>query len=342
MDENFKKIANVTILITLLVLSFFILKPILVSIIMALILAFVFAPVYDRINSKIKNKNLSSALILVLIVLLIVVPIWSLTPLLMRQSIEIFRSAQGIDFVTPLKSLFPGLFSSEEMSIEVGYAISSITTKAIDAIITSLTRLIVNLPIILLHISVVFFVLFFVIRDKETVVDYVKSLLPFSKEVERKLFEQSKGITSSIIYGQFIIGILQGIIVGLGIFIFGISNPLFLTILAVLFGVLPIIGTSIVWIPIAIYLFSSGRFFSAWGIIAFGLISSNVDNILRPMIVSRKTNINTGILLTSMIGGLFFFGILGLILGPLIISYLFVIIELYRGSGRSGIITQTN
>ncbi|MBU2503844.1 MAG: AI-2E family transporter, partial [Nanoarchaeota archaeon] len=174
------------------------------------------------------------------------------------------------------------------------------------------------------------------------VVEYVKSLLPFSKEIEKKLFEQTKGITSSILYGQFIVGILQGVVIGISFFIFKVPNPLFLTILAVILGILPIIGTSLVWIPIAVYLFSTGSFFSAWGIIIFGLISSNVDNILRPMIVSRRTNINTGILFTSMVGGLFFFGILGLILGPLIISYLFIIIELYRGKGKSGIVTQEN
>jgi len=340
MDENFKKTANVIIFITLLVLSFFILKPILISIIMALILAYVLSPIYDRINKKLKNKNLSAILILVLLIVIIVVPTWILAPILLRQSVDVFKSAHNLDFVTPIKSIFPGLFTSEEISNEIGYALSSLTTKGINAVIGSLTSFILNLPVILLHLIVIVFVLFFVIREKEIIVEYVKSLLPFSKEIEKKLFEQTKGITSSILYGQFIIGILQGIIMGAGIFALGIPNALFLTILAVLIGVLPVIGPILVWIPLAAYLFSSGRFLAAWVIIIFGLISSNIDNVLRPMIVNRRTNINTGILLVSMIGGLFFLGILGLILGPLIISYLFIIMELYRGKGRSGIVTQ--
>ncbi|MBU1252224.1 MAG: AI-2E family transporter [Nanoarchaeota archaeon] len=339
MEENFKKIASIIIIISLLVLSFFIIKPILVSIIMALILAFIFAPVYDWIYKRINNKSLSAALIILILLIIIILPIWFFLPILMRQSVGMLTAVRDLDFVTPIKSIFPGLFDSQEISIEVGYALSTLTTRAIDTVIGSLTKIIINIPTILLHLTVLIFTFFFVIREKEAVVGYVKSLLPFSKEVEKKLFDQTKGITSSILYGQFIIGIIQGIVVGISLFIFNIPNPLFLTILAVILGILPVIGTFLVWMPLAIYLFSTGRFFSAWGIIAFGLISSNIDNVLKPMIVSRRTNINTGILFTSMIGGLAFFGVLGLILGPLIISYLFLILELYRGSGMSGIVS---
>ena len=83
----------------------------------------------------------------------------------------------------------------------------------------------------------------------------MKSLLPFSKEVEKKIFDYSKGITSSVLYGQVIIGILQGIAAGLGFFIFGVPKALFLTLLAMMAGIFPIIGTTIIWLPVAIYLF---------------------------------------------------------------------------------------
>ena len=159
---------------------------------------------------------------------------------------------------------------------------------------------------------------------------YVKSLLPFSKEVEKKIFEYSKGITSSVLYGQVIIGILQGITAGLGFFIFGVPNALFLTSLSMMAGIFPIIGTTIIWLPVAIYMFMGGNTVAAVGVVLFGLISSVVDNFLRPMIVAKRTKIHSSILLISMIGGLFLFGIIGFILGPLIISYLLIMLEIYR------------
>lgn len=329
-DIYFRKVITSILLIVLVVLSFFLIKPVLMSIIIALILAFVFTPVYDLLYKGIKSKNLSAAIIVFFLILLIVLPIWFLTPILIEQAFGIFRASQQIDFATPLKSIFPSLFASEQFSVEIGSILSSFTSRVANSIVSSLSQIILNFPTIALQLMVVFFTFFFVLRDKDKVVAYVKTLLPFSKEVEKKIFEYSKGITSSVLYGQVIIGILQGIIAGLGFFIFGVPNALFLTLMSMMAGIFPIIGTTIIWLPVAIYLFMGGNTVSAVGVILFGLISSTIDNFLRPMIVARRTKIHSAILLISMIGGLFLFGIIGFILGPLVISYLLIMLEIYR------------
>lgn len=340
MNRDFKKTMSTILIVALLVLSFLILRPIIVSLIMALILAFIFSPVYDWLRKYVKNKNFSVSLILVFLFAIIVLPIWFLTPLLMRQTLDIFNAVQGFDFSSAIQSIFPNFFTSERVASEFSYAISSLSTDAIDAIINSLTQVIINFPVILLQLSVVFFTFFFVLREKESVVSYVKSVLPFGKKVEKKLFEYTSGITSSILYGQFIVGMLQGIIIGAGLFIFGINHALFLTLIAVFAGILPIIGTFIVWAPLVIILFVQGNMIPAWGILIFGLISANIDNFIKPKIVEKRTKIPMVIVLVSMIGGLFYFGVLGLILGPLIISYLLMFLELYRGKTKSEIITK--
>jgi predicted PurR-regulated permease PerM len=181
-----------------------------------------------------------------------------------------------------------------------------------------------------LHLLVASFAFFFALRDHEEIVEYVRSLLPFSKDVEKKLFDYTKGITNSVIYGQIVIGLIQGVISGLGFFIFGVPNALLLTLLATLAGVLPIIGTGIVVVPVVAYLFLAGNTVPAIGVSIFGIISSTIDNILRPIIVSRRTQIHSAIILIGMISGLFLFGVLGLILGPLILAYLIIILEIYR------------
>ena len=133
---------------------------------------------------------------------------------------------------------------------------------------------------------------------------------------------------------------IQGIIAGLGFFIFGVPNALLLTILAAIAGIFPIIGTTIVWAPVAIYLFVAGDMFSAVGVVVFGLIASVIDNVLKPMFVSQRTSMPTSMILIGMIGGFFLFGILGFILGPLILAYLIIILEIYRNKRVPGILIQ--
>jgi len=341
MDDIYsKKIMTAIILIILIVLSFFLLKPILLSIIVGFILAFAFTPVYNWFYKFIKSKNICSFLICFLLILLIILPIWFLTPIFIDQSIKFYLTFQKMDFVTPLTNLFPSLFASEEFSIEVGSVIQSFATKVTNSLINSFSQLILNFPTLFLQFLVAFFTFFFVLKDKEKIISYIQSLLPFSKDVEKKLFKSSKEITSSVIYGQIIIGIIQGLFAGLGFFIFGVPNALLLTLFASLAGIFPIIGPFVVWVPVAIYLFIAGNTFSALGVVFFGLIASTLDNFLRPIFISKMTKMHPALILIGMIGGFFLFGILGFILGPLIIAYLLIVLEIYRNKKIPRILIQ--
>lgn len=338
MDDHYlRKVTTTLILAILLVLSFFLLRPILFPIVLGLILAFIFSPVYDWALKRIHSQNLVAALICLILFLLILLPIWFLTPIFIEQSFKVYLAAQQIDFITPLQSVFPSMFASEAFSSEVGSILHSFTTQIANSFSNYLSNIILNFPTLFLKFLVAAFTFFFVLRDRDKLLSYIKSLLPFSKDIEKKLFESSKAITFSVIYGQVIVGILQGLVVGMGFFIFGVSNALFLTLLACLAGIFPIIGTIIVWLPTAIYLFIAGNTFAAIGLVLFGLISSGFDNFARPLIVSKRSRMPTSLILIGMIGGLFFFGVLGFILGPLILAYLLIILEVYRYRQHPGI-----
>lgn len=336
-DEYLKKITITGILAVLIVLAFFILKPILLSLIFGVILVVIFAPMYDWLLKIVKYRNLSAFLVCIFLILLIIIPFWLLTPIFVKQSFEIYLATQQMDFVTPLKTIFPSFFTSEQFSAEIGSIVHSFVTNATNSLVNSLSKLILNFPIIFLQLFVVFFTFFFVIRDKEQFVEYIKNLLPFSKPVKEKLFKSSREITFSVIYGQIVIGALQGLVVGIGFFVFGINNALLLTLLAVIAGIFPIIGTTIVWLPVVIYLLIAGNTFPAIGLVFFGLISNFADNIIRPIFISRLTHMHPLIILIGMIGGFLFFGVLGFILGPLILAYGFIMLEIYRGKQMEGI-----
>ena len=338
MSENYlKKPETLILLLVLAVLSFLILKPIILSITVGIILAVVFAPAYDRIFKITNSKNLSSTITCLFLILLIILPIWFLIPIFIQQSFEVYQFSQQIDFATPLKSIFPSLFASDEFSDQIASILFSFVTNLANSAVNSFSKFILNFPAFFFQLIVVFFTLFFVLRDKELFLNYVKEISPLSKEVENKIFKSSKDITLSVIYGQVFIGIIQGIITGIGFFIFNVNNALFLTLIASLAGIFPVIGTTIVWLPVAVYLFIGDNTIAAIGVVIFGVFASSIDNILRPMIVSKRTRMHPLILLVGMIGGLFFFGILGFILGPLILAYIFIILETYRTRQLEGV-----
>jgi len=329
-EEYFKKTGIVVLLCLLLVLCFFLLKPILLSMVLGTLLAFIFSPVYNWLYKKTNSKNLSAALICFLFALLCASCIWFFTPIAIDQSMKIYLGVQQMDFVDALKKISPSFFASDQFSREVGSIIQSFVSRTANSLSNSLADIIVNFPALFLQFLVVFFTFFYMLRDKEEVGKYLKSLSPFSKEVDEKFFEYSKGITSSVLYGTVVVGFVQGLIVGVSLFIFDVPNSFLLTLLAIIAGVLPIVGPALIWLPVAIYLLIAQNAFQAIGVCIFGVVASSIENLLRPLIVSRRTSMPSSLIFLGMIGGFFLFGMLGFLLGPLIIAYLLIFLELYR------------
>ncbi len=335
-SEYAKKTTSAIILAVLFILSFILLKPIIFSILGGIFLAFMLTPLYKKSLKYLPNKNLSASIICTVVIILILAIMWLITPILIQQSIEIYQASQKLDIITPLKAIFPSIISSETIANEVGSVIYSFITKLTNSVMNIFANLILNFPTLFLQLIVVLFTFFFVLRDGDKVVPYLQSILPFSKEVEKKLFKSTRDITFSVVYGQVVLGVIQGLTVGIGYLIFGVNNALFLMILSALAGIFPIVGTAIVWVPVTIYLLATGNIFAAIGVLFFGLISAIIENAVKPVFVSKKTNVHSGIILLGMVGGLLVFGILGVILGPLILAYLLILLELYRDKRTPG------
>jgi predicted PurR-regulated permease PerM len=169
------------------------------------------------------------------------------------------------------------------------------------------------------------------LKEEETLREFVSGLSPLNKTHEKTLIKQFSDITKTLIYGQFVIGLVQGIFAGIGFFVFKVPNALVLTVAAIVFSLIPVIGPSPVYIPVAIIMLLSGNPVIAIIFLIYNiLVVSTVDNILRINLISRKTKMSQVIVLIGMIGGLFIFGVLGLILGPLILAYFITFLEAYK------------
>jgi predicted PurR-regulated permease PerM len=339
-QEIFKKVSIFVVLGFLVALSVLILWPIASAIVIGLILSYIFFPVYKKIHSFVKNENLSAAIVILLVIFLILIPLWVLLPVIVKQIFDIYLYLQKINIIETLRSIFPSL-TQTEFSVDFATSFNNFISNMASGILTTLSKFILDLPNLLLKSAVVLFVFFFGMRDAEIFVNYAKSLSPFSKSAEEELSDKFKGITNSVIYGFFVVGILQGILTGIGLFIFGVPQALLLTLLAVMVSIIPILGSWLIWAPASIYLFISGKIFFGIALVIYGaIIISWIDNIIRPYIVARRVKISSAVILVGMIGGLLVFGILGFIMGPLILSYLLLILDAYRRKKVPGLFSR--
>ncbi len=330
-EKNFKDVLVVILIVGLFILAAMILKPVIFSIIWGALLAYIFYPVYKWTLKIIKNENLSAFLICFLLFLIILIPIIMMVNYLAGQAVNFYLSLQTLDLAGIIKQALPLEISSSSILTTLANSLNSFAPKILSYFITKFGSMVINIPVIMLHIFIVIFVFFFGLRDGKKGVEYVGSLFPFKKEVGEKCIMQFKGVTNSVLLGQVAVGVIQGVIAGIGYFVLGVPYALLLTIFTIFVSIIPFIGAWLGWVPVDIYLFSIGRTGAGIGLLIYGLlIVSLIDNVLRTIIVSKRTKINSAIVIIGMIGGLFVFGVIGLILGPLILSYVILVIELYR------------
>ena len=329
-ERTFKKLSIFVALGILAVLTVLILWPIATAIITGLILSYIFYPVYADVLKFTKKKNISAVIIILLVIFIILIPIWFLLPLFAKQIFDLYLYLQTLDLNYFFQTVFPSI-SETDFSRGLANSLNTFISNFVTITLSGASKIFLNFPVFALKAVVVFFVLFFGMRDAELFTDYVRSLSPFSKNTEKELSNKFKDITSSIIRGYILVGLLQGILVGIGLFVLGLPQALLLTITAIFTSIIPVLGAWVVWAPAAIYLLAKGHLIKAILLALYGgLFVSWIDNFLRPYIVSRKTKISTVIIIIGMIGGLLIFGILGLIIGPLILAYLLLILDAYR------------
>jgi predicted PurR-regulated permease PerM len=185
------------------------------------------------------------------------------------------------------------------------------------------------------------FVLFFVLRDGPRFANAVVRMLPIEPSLRSKLWRHLIDVTRAVFMGIGVTALVQGILLGVGFGIAGLPSPLVFGVLGVLFALVPVVGTAIMWIPAAIWLLIQGEpgyalFMAGWGVVVVG----GVDNFLRPMLISGRVEVPTLAVFIGVMGGLSAFGFIGLFLGPIVLGLLvalfrFTTEELAPGSNEA-------
>ncbi len=318
------------IVLVILILTFIVLRPIFIAIIFGFLLGYIFKPVEKRLRKLVRNKTLSTLIILIALLALIIIPIVSFTPTLVQQTFEVYGEMQDFDLSTVF-SYFSTPFLNDEIIYQLDVSLNSFIDQAIQQIMQSFSDVIINIPGLLLQIFVAFFTFFFVVKDFDKLNHYVYKISPFSKGAGKMIANEFKSVTNAVLMGQVLVGLIQGLLMGLGFLLLGFDNILTLTFLSMVLAIIPIIGPWLVWGPVAIYSLIQGDITTAIILSLYGAIFvSNIDNLIRPYFVSRSSNLPIAISLIGTVGGLMAFGIIGLIIGPLVLAYTLIVLEVYK------------
>lgn len=308
------------------IMTFLVLAPIILPIVFGLLFAYIFSPVYKSIYSRLGWKNLSAFIFIIAMIFLVVGPIIYFAPILVEQIFDTYSTIQNFDLTA-----FLSKFMDKELTEIFASNLNNVLGNFFSSFLSQFTNLLVNLPSFLLQVVVFFFTFFFAVRDSDKLNKYVSSLSPFSKSTEEKFLKEFRAITNAIVFGQVLIGIIQGLVLGAGLFLLGVPKALALSVIAGLVSIIPILGSWLVWLPTGILLLITGKTFSGVFLLLYGAIFvSSIDNFIRPYLLSRGSNLPIVISVIGTIGGLYFFGLIGLVLGPLILAYSIIIIEFYR------------
>jgi predicted PurR-regulated permease PerM len=182
-----------------------------------------------------------------------------------------------------------------------------------------------------LNLGISFLGLYYMLQEGDQMWPQMRSYIPFSPETSDSLRDRFFSVTQATLLGTGLVAVVQGLIVGIGFAIVGLPNPMFWGTVTAFVSVLPVIGSALVWLPAVIVLVSQNRYGAAITIAVIGGgIASNMDNLIRPVVYQRVSNIHPMITLVGAFAGVRHFGLLGLLLGPLAIVYLFELLRFYR------------
>jgi predicted PurR-regulated permease PerM len=283
----------------------------------------VFAPVHGRLRRHL-GPHLAASLVVALVIFVIVVPGVSFAGLVVNEAQQIAGGVFQNPLLGRLSELRVGTVDVGAQLADLGGKIVSWIGSSAFGLIGTATRLALNLTISL------FGLFYLLLRPRETWTT-VQPYIPFSPENTETLRTRFGDVTTSTIIGHGLTAAIQGLLVGLAFWVIGLPDGVFWGVATVVFGMLPVVGTGLVWGPAAIILFLDHRYPAAVGLGLFGaLMVGNVDIVLRPWVYRRWGHIHPLVTIVGALAGLPYFGLLGLLIGPLGLSYFFELLKMYR------------
>lgn len=322
-------------------MAFLILRSYLIPILTSVVLAYIFYPLYEWLNKNLKRPNLSAAVISILILLLVLAPVGIVLIQLSKEA--------NVSYILIKNSITTGNIFEVDCDIDSFYCntmnelnnfIKRPTTryyledglkKITIYVAESAFNFVVSLPKRLLDIFITFFMIFFLLRDGKSFVKALEMATPLKKDFRKKIFDQLHELTRAIIYGIFVIAVVEGVLAGITFKLFKVSSPILWGLVVFILALLPVVGGSIVWVPAMLLKFYADKPLLGIGILVGGAVISYIDVFLKPKIIGDRAKVHPILILLGVLGGLSLFSLIGVIIGPLILVLLITVIKMSRG-----------
>jgi predicted PurR-regulated permease PerM len=336
MSRAFEERAFVAFVIIVTLAMLWIVIPFYGAVLWALVAAILFWPIHHRISRRIGNRRNSAALLTVLLIIaLVIVPLVSIGTLLIEEALGTYNrlQSQQINIGKVFSDVRDGLPASMQGLLErYGWGDMRSIERKLAAVLSSGLRLAATQALTIgqgafafaIELGVMLYLAFFFLRDGPELNRKIGKRVPLAPEKRKAIFEKFTTVIRATIKGSIVVAVIQGLIGGVVFAILGIQAALLWGVVMGFLSLLPAIGTGIVWVPVAIYLFATGSIMEGAILVGCGvLIIGMVDNVLRPILVGKDTRMPDFVVLVTTLGGISVFGINGFILGP-VIAALFI------------------
>ncbi len=333
---------NFVLLMVLLISIAFIatIKGYLAALFLAGVLTGIVYPVYRWLLSRFGGReSLASITTLLLVLGAIVVPLIVFFGIVAGQAVEVtqvvapwverqLQSSTTGDQMLP--DWLPFTDKLQEYSGEIMSRAADLARKAGGFLVGSLSKITQVGAAFLVNLFVMLYAMFFFLISGPMMVRKIMGYLPLSSSDKEQILEVGLSVSRATIKGTLVIGIVQGALGGLGLAVAGVTGAAFWGTIMVVLSIIPGIGTALIWVPAVVYLLISGKTIAGIGLAIWSAaVVGTVDNVLRPRLVGRETKMPDLLILISTLGGLSLFGVLGLVVGPVIAAFFLAVWTIY-------------
>ncbi len=345
--EFFERVFLIGFFIIIFVLSYIVARPFLLTVITSGVLAFVTYPLYKKLLKIFFGKKIITSVVMLLFVFFaIATPISILGSFLAQEALTGINSL--VEYAQTAFSDGVCVDSESSFCLMVDQSLAFMQSEFFEryirqslpnfSIFQTGQGFFLSVTGFIFHSFVMFFALFFFFVDGEEIGTMIKDSIPLRKKYRELIVEKFKKITSGVVYGQLLTSLIQGILAGIGFYIFDLGSPILFGLITAFTSLFPFVGAIGVWLPATIvkivYSISIDNAAGVWqgiGMIIYGsFIVSMVDNFIRPKFIGDKAKLHPILAFVGVLGGISVFGIIGLLLGPLIMALLVSTIDIYK------------
>jgi predicted PurR-regulated permease PerM len=316
--------------------------PFFVPICWATVLTIIFFPLQERLARRIRHPNLLALLMCTLIIVLIIGPITYLFVAIVYEAAGAVAKVNEWYNTGQLNELFDfdiPLLNTAKEKLAPYYDISKINldefvkdaiNKVSGAVVNQTTWLVANGTKSVFYFGLMIFSMFYFFRDGEKMVAQGRRLLPLTPSQIETAFTQLREVIQATMYGGLAIALLQGLLGGILFAFLGIPSAVFWGAIMAFLALIPLVGAFIVYIPAGIILILGGSIVKGIVVISFGILVSQVDNIVRPLLISGRASMHPLLLFFAILGGISLFGLLGLVVGPMVAASFIILLKIFE------------